>query len=173
MSVRASLRRDSRGAVFPSPVVILSIVAVAMAAFAFVATRGSDAPEREITPAARSTVAPSPSVTPSASPSPTRTPKPKPAVQRSSINVEVYNNSAIKGLAASASSRVSDAGWKAVGADNWYGTIPTTTVYYPPRLARAAKLLAADLGVRRTAPAVDPMRMDRLTLILTAPLPQR
>ena len=33
---------------------------------------------------------------------------------------------------------------------------------------RAGQLLALDLGIRRTMPAVDPMRLDRLTVILTA-----
>ena len=35
-------------------------------------------------------------------------------------------------------------------------------------LARAARALALDLGIRRTVPAVDPMKLDRLTVILTA-----
>jgi hypothetical protein len=59
-------------------------------------------------------------------------------------------------------------GWNVVGSDNWYGTIPATTVYFPPRLAAEAKQLALDLGISRRQPAVDPMRMDRLTVILTA-----
>ncbi len=42
-------RRDQRGAVLPSPVVWLSIVAVVVAAFAFVATRDTGPEEREIT----------------------------------------------------------------------------------------------------------------------------
>ena len=54
-----------------------------------------------------------------------------------------------------------------VGSDNWYGTIPASTVYYPPRLTEAGRLLALDLGIQRRQPAVDPMRMDRLTVILT------
>ena len=33
-----------------------------------------------------------------------------------------------------------------VGSDNWYGTIPASTVYYPARLETAGKLLALDLG---------------------------
>ena len=60
------------------------------------------------------------------------------------------------------------AGWRVVGSDNWYGTIPASTVYYPAKLERAARALALDLGIRRTARAVDPMRLDRLTVILTA-----
>ena len=166
------MRRDQRGTVFPSPVVIISVLAVVMAALAFVATRGSSDPEREITPAARAE-SPSPSASPSAgTPSATPTPdQPKrPPVQRSKVYVEVYNNSSITGLANRVAAKAGDAGRNVVGADNWYGTIPTTTVYYPPRLRREARVLAADLGVRRTAPAVDPMRMDRLTLILTGEL---
>ncbi len=54
-----------------------------------------------------------------------------------------------------------------MGEDNWQGVIPASTVYYPARLEAAAKLLALDLGIQRTAPAVEPMRMDRLTVILT------
>jgi hypothetical protein len=94
----------------------------------------------------------------------------KPPVQRSKVYVEVYNNSGITGLAGQVASRASGIGWSVVGSDNWYGTIPTTTVYYPAQLKDAAKQLALDLGISRTAPAVDPMRMDRLTIILTGPI---
>ncbi len=55
-----------------------------------------------------------------------------------------------------------------VGSDNWYGTIPVSTVYYPPRLRAAAKQLARDLGITRLMPAVPPMQFDRLTVILTS-----
>ena len=50
-----------------------------------------------------------------------------------------------------------------VGEDNWYGVVPTTTVYFPPRLKAAGKQLALDLGIKRTAPAVGVMKRDRLT----------
>ena len=156
--------RNQRGAVFPSPVVILSVLAVAMAGVAFVATRGSEPTEREVTTVVQEQPTASPSYSASAKP------KPKPAVQRGKVYVEVYNNSGITGLAGDIADRTSNIGWKVVGSDNWYGTIPGTTVYYPERLKRAAKTLALDLGIRRTALAVDPMRRDRLTLILTDPL---
>jgi LytR cell envelope-related transcriptional attenuator len=161
--------RNQRGAVFPSPVVILSILAVAMAGVAFVATRGSEPTEREVTSVVQEqpTQSPAPSYSASAS----ADPKPaKPPVRRGKVYVEVYNNSGITGLAGTVANRATDIGWKVVGSDNWYGTVPATTVYYPERLKRAAKTLALDLGIRRTAPAVDPMREDRLTLILTDPL---
>ena len=66
--------------------------------------------------------------------------------------------------------RTSQLGWQVVGSDNWYGTIPATTVYYPPRLAKAGHQLALDLGIHRVMPSVAPMRLDRLTVILTGPL---
>ena len=157
--------RNQRGVAYPSPVVMLSVIAVAMAAVAFVATRGGEPTEREVTTVAQPSSSPSPSATA------TTKPKPKPpAVDRGSVNVEVYNNSGITGLAGEVAEDATAAGWKVVGSDNWYGTIPTNTVYFPPKLKQAAKQLALDLGIKRTAPAVDPMRTDRLTVILTAPL---
>ena len=82
----------------------------------------------------------------------------------------MFNNSGITGLASRTSGRAQGAGWNVVGSDNWYGTIPASTVYYPPRLKAAAHLLALDLGLHRVMPAVSPMRLDRLTVILTGPL---
>jgi hypothetical protein len=160
--------RNQRGAVFPSPVVILSVLAVAMAGIAFVATRGGEPTEREVAPVVKEQPSPSSSGAPSYAPS--EKPKPKPAVQRGKVYVEVYNNSGVTGLAGRVADRATDMGWQVVGSDNWYGTIPATTVYYPQRLKRAARKLALDLGIQRTALAIDPMRRDRLTLILTAPL---
>jgi hypothetical protein len=166
MRARQRRARDQRGVVFPSPVVILSVLAVAMAGIAFVATQDSEPTERQI-----STVSePEPSATPTAAET-TTPPKPaKPDVDRSKIYVVVFNNSNESGLAGQVAADASRIGWQVVGSDNWYGTIPASTVYYPKRLARAGKLLALDLGIQRTAPAVDPMRLDRLTVILTGPL---
>jgi hypothetical protein len=163
-----SRRRDQRGVVFPSPVMILSIIAVVMAGVAFVATRHSAPSERLVTPAAQQS--------PSASHSTYHQPKPKhhtthePAFDRSKVLVDVFNNSSVSGLAGRVATQASQAGWQVVGSDNWYGTIPTSTVYYPARLAKAGRLLALDLGIHRTMPAVSPMRLDRLTVILTGPL---
>jgi hypothetical protein len=157
-------RRDQRGAILPSPVVMLSIIAVAMAAIAFVATRGDEPTEREVTPVAQEPQS-TPSSTPTVKPKP-----PKPEIQRGEIYVEVYNNSNISGLAGRVADKATGAGWKVVGSDNWVGTIPTNTVYYPKRLKEEAELLALDLGIKRTYLAVAPMKLDRLTVILTAEL---
>ena len=156
------------GVVFPSPVVILSILAVALAAVAFVATRGGEPTEREIATPVRQKSSVTASPSPEPTPEPTK--KPKPAIKRSKVFVEVYNNSGVTGLAGQVGSQATAVGWQVVGTDNWYGNIPTNTVYYPDRLKRAAKQLALDLGIARTAPADGAMKLDRLTIILTAEL---
>src|SRR3954468_23954287 len=149
---------------------IVSIVAVAMAGIAWVATRHHEPTERLVTPSAQH----SPSTTASPSTRPRRKPHPhprhKPAFDRSQVVVEVFNNSSISGLAGRVAGQAAHAGWQVVGSDNWYGTIPASTVYSPPRLARAGHQLALDLGIHRTMPSVAPMRLDRLTVILTGPL---
>jgi hypothetical protein len=159
---------NQRGVVFPSPVMVLSILAVAMAGVAWVATRHHEPTERLVTPTSQH----SPSARPStfSPPTPSRHRVHKPALDRSKVVVEVFNNSAVTGLAGRVAARTAHLGWQVVGSDNWYGTIPATTVYYPPRLAKAGHQLALDLGIHRTMPAVSPMRLDRLTVILTGPL---
>ena len=159
--------RDESGVAIPSPLVMLSVVAVALAGVAFVATndRGDDG-------ALQTVSAPEPTPTPTAEAPVVRKPKqPKakaPVVQRGKVYVEVYNNSGVSGLAGSTAARATNAGWQVVGSDNWYGTIPASTIYYPAKLETAAKLLGKDLGVDRVKPAIDPMRLDRLTVILTS-----
>jgi hypothetical protein len=167
-------RFDERGIAVPSPVAGLSLAAVVLAGVAFVATDG-DQPEPVDT-------AEPVTATPTPSPAPRETApkavleekeKKKPkrkktVVQRGEVYVEVYNNSGITGLAGSTANTIAGAGWQVVGSDNWYGTIPASTVYYPPRLEAAARLLAEDIGINRLKPAISPMRFDRLTVILTA-----
>ena len=159
--------RDERGVALPSPVALLSAAAVLLAGIAFVAT----SPGREAAHATKASVA----AGPTPMPTPTRTAsrtvikkKHKPQIRRGDTYVEVYNNSGISGLAGRTADRISGAGWQVVGSDNWYGTIPSSTVYYPARLHAEAKLLAKDVGITRLKPAISPMRFDRLTVILTS-----
>jgi LytR cell envelope-related transcriptional attenuator len=171
---RFTRRYDERGIALPTVAALGSAAAVLVAGGAFVATAGG-APASEAAvprPSATPTrhVAPSPSPTPA-----TVAPKPvlkkkhrTPDVRRGHTYVEVYNNSGITGLAGSTAKKIADAGWQVVGSDNWYGTIPASTIYYPSRLHAEAKLLAKDLGIRRLHPAISPMKFDRLTVILTS-----
>lgn len=163
-------RTDERGIALSSPVALLSAAAVLTAGAVFVATNG---PQTEPVVTARPvTATPSPTPT-STAPEPVieekkKKEKPKkPVIRRAKTYVEVYNNSGISGLAGRFADRAAGAGWQVVGSDNWYGTIPASTVYFPPRLRDEAELLGRDLGVNRLRPAIAPMRFDRLTVILT------
>ena len=163
-------RRDDRGVAFPSPLVMLSVLAVAMASITFVATRDQAPTERRVDTATIASAEQAPTEEPVVAP--TKAPKPEPQIKRGEVYVEVFNNSGIKGLAATTAAKATQVGWAVVGEDNWYGVIPTTTVYFPPRLKAAGKQLALDLGITRTSPAVGVMKRDRLTIILTTDAPQ-
>ena len=168
------LGRDERGLALPSSLAVLSTVAVVVAGVVFFTTSPEEKPADQARPVATSptaaptSTAPEPTVSEEPAKKPRKVKKKKPAVQRGKVYVEVYNNSGISGLAGQTTTRASDAGWQVVGSDNWYGTIPASTVYYPERLKAAAKLLALDLGIKRTMPASGAMRRDRLTVVLTA-----
>ncbi len=168
---RRFMERDERGVVAPSRVMLIAVVAVAIAGAVFIAT--SPRPEQAArvvasttTPSATPT--PTPTATPSATPTRKAPKKKRVVVKRGETIVVVFNNSGITGLASRTSGTAQGAGWNVVGSDNWYGTIPATTVYYPERLHAAAKVLARDLGIQRIKPAIDPMQGDRLTVILTS-----
>jgi len=166
---RAVGRRGQRGFAMSSPLALLSVVAVVAAGAAFVATNG-EGPEAPVPAAAAVTSSPSASRTASTAPAPVVKARParkKPVVRRGDTYVEVFNNSGISGLAGSTAARAQGAGWQVVGSDNWYGTIPASTVYYPARLKAQATLLGKDLGIARIKPTIAPMRGDRLTVILT------
>ena len=131
-----------------------------------------------------SSTTPSPSTEPSTTPtSEPTTPPPSteppatqpPATQSTIIPVderpaiEVYNNTPRKGLADSVAGRARQAGWTVAGSpDNWHGKVAESTVYYPPGMLAAANQLARDLGIGRTKGALDNMKKDRLTVILTS-----
>ena len=147
-----------------------------MAGIAYVATRAAEPTEREVTTVARTEPAADPRRPPrrprrahaeasekSASRASRRSPW-STGPRRTSRSTTTPASPGWPGARRQAAA----AGWQVVGSDNWYGTIPTSTVYYPERLEAAAKALALDLGIPRISPAVDPMRGDRLTVILTA-----
>jgi hypothetical protein len=166
--VRRRLRGE-RGIALSGPTALLSAAAVALAGVAFVATNSSrtQAEAAPTAPGARVTVTATPAPSPSATRTPQRRPAKKKPVKRGDTLVEVFNNSGIGGLAGSTAARAQGAGWQVVGSDNWYGTIPASTIYSPARLRAAAALLGKDLGISRVKPLIAPMRGDRLTVILT------
>lgn len=120
------------------------------------------------TPTPKSTSEPTPKpsrTTPEPSSTPTQS---APPAQRDAL-VAVLNNSGVGGAAAAFSAKVTAAGWSLGGIGNWTGSIPANTVYYPPGLRSQAELLGRDVGIGRILPSVAPMRMDRLTIILSGP----
>lgn len=156
-------QRDEAGVAVPTPVVMLSVVAVAMAGIALLATGGNDdtmetvSKDRSTTQTTEQTIAPTPSITPKVEP-----------INRSKVLVEVFNLSNVTGLAGRVADKVDLKGWQVVGADNWTGYVPESTVYYGPRLKREGEQLAKDLGIERVKPAEpDSMNPDRLTVLLT------
>ncbi|MCW2839472.1 MAG: hypothetical protein JWR55_955 [Aeromicrobium sp.] len=137
----------------------------------------SAAPATSSTPAAEPTTAEPTTSEPTTAepttaeptPEPTKTTsEPEPEVTRDSP-VSVLNNTGVTGAARVFSGRVAAAGWRLGGVGNWSGSIPANTVYYPAGLQEQAQLLADDVGIARVVPSVAPMRMDRLTIILSGP----
>ncbi|MFD3405725.1 LytR C-terminal domain-containing protein [Kribbella sp. NPDC058693] len=123
----------------------------------------------EVTPSKVPTSAPSstePPVEPTSQPPKTQ-PVTIPVEERPAI--EVYNNTPRKGLADEVAGRARQAGWTVAGSpDNWHGKVAESTVYYPPGMLEAANQLAHDIGVGRSKGALDNMKKDRLTVILTS-----
>ena len=153
---------DERGFVMSSPLAVMTAGVVLLVGAAYFVTKPAEKVEVHLT----TTTAPTPPPTVA----PQQVIKPKhtqPVVDRKGTYVVVFNNSGISGLAGRAAGELAAAGWNVVGSDNWYGTIPASTVYYPESFKRQAQLLAKDLRVERLKPAVDPMQRDRLTVILT------
>jgi hypothetical protein len=101
-------------------------------------------------------------------PKPTKAAEPVPVIDRSAP-VSVLNNTTITGYARTFSYRVSDAGWTISGIGNWRGSIPGNTVYYPPGFYSYAVQLGQDVGISRLHESVEPMKDDRLTIILAGP----
>lgn len=97
----------------------------------------------------------------------TATPEPPTVVREAPV--AVLNNTGITNLAQSFSAEVAAAGWTVAGLGNWRGQIVSNTVYYPEDLQDQGRLLAADVGIDRVMPSIVPMRMDRLTIILSGP----
>lgn len=164
-------RASEQGAVAPASLLAAAVVAVAIGTAGYAMTSGpSERIQPEPTSSSTPTTPPQPTSRPTAvkkTPAAVRTTQ-APVIDRGSYNVAIYNNSNIKGLAARTSTKAQTFGWKVVTTSQWYGTVDTSTVYYPPSMKAAAQLLAKDLGITAVKPAVSPMQMDQLTAILTA-----
>jgi len=176
--------KDERGQVLSSLVAVLAVVAIVGGLLVLFGTRGDDS-VADSKPAAQTASAKPSATTPSTAPTsaptsaevpttpPTETPvvspTPGPSIPPSERPaVEVYNNTVRKGLADDVASRAKQTGWTVRGADNWHGKIVSSTVYYPAGMQAEAGQLAQDLGIGRIKDALENMKKDRLTVILTS-----
>ena len=131
-------------------------------------SESSAKPAATQSPTAPATTEATPEPTATTTPAPKPKPKPKPtaAPVARDVPVGVFNNTSTSGLGRTVAAKVRAAGWTVAGVGNWRGSIPETTVYYPPGFQTQAQTLAKDLDFGRVRPSVAPMRTDRLTLIV-------
>ena len=166
-------RASEEGAIAPASLLAAAVVAVAIGTAGYALTAGpsetgAQASSTRSAPAPLDTT-PSPTVVKTTRPHPTIAPTPTPPViTRGNFNVAIYNDSNVRGLAARTSTKAQTVGWKVVTTSQWFGTVDTSTVYYPPTMKAAAQQLATDLGITTVKAAVSPMQMDQLTVILTS-----
>jgi pyruvate/2-oxoglutarate dehydrogenase complex dihydrolipoamide acyltransferase (E2) component len=175
--------KDDKGQILSSLVAVLAVVAIVGGLLVLFGTRGNSSAADDSKPAA-STPTPKPSTAPVSTPTPSAVPSSTPTSAPTSAPtsvptnvptipvserpaVEVYNNTSHKGLAEDVSIRARQAGWTVAGRDNWHGKIVTSTVYFPAGMQAEAAQLAKDIGVGRIKDALDNMKKDRLTVILT------
>ena len=165
-------RTPSRNLFVPSSwfvVLTISVCLVAVGGLGWLLVKG-DASKDTATPprvSATTTTAPEPEPTETETTTPTPT-ETEPTVARDT-EVSVLNNTGTPGAAGAFSSKVTDAGWTVGGVGNWRGSVGENTVYYPVGLQDQAEQLATDVGIERVKPRADPMRADRLTIILSGP----
>lgn len=93
--------------------------------------------------------------------------KPTEQVDRAAVPVSVLNAGRTQGLAAQVGTRVRNSGWQLAGVGNWRGAPGAVGVYYPPGRAVEARQLARDLGLGASAPAIQGMAADRLTVVVS------
>lgn len=174
MSERGT-NRNATGAVLPTRLMVLSISVVALGGLAFFATQGDDDTKATDPPSSPSSSIVSPSTPPitegpgGPEPTPSATPKPPKPVNKAKTDVLVLNNTNRTGFAGLVRTRAERFGWNVINTGNWEGSVDATTVYYGPGMKEAARLLAADLKIKRYKPlfATNDLSPKRLNVILT------
>ncbi|MEO6604750.1 MAG: LytR C-terminal domain-containing protein [Aeromicrobium sp.] len=168
-------RTPSRNLFVPSSwFVVFTIAAclIAVGGLGWVLVKGDSSDDTATPPNVTTTTtqAPEPTDTePTATPTPSPTPTETETAVSRDTPVSVLNNTGTPGFAGDFSTKVKVAGWTVGGVGNWRGSVGENTVYYPDGLQDQAEQLAKDVGIDRVKPRVDPMRTDRLTIILSGP----
>ncbi len=185
---RQGAHRSGRGlvpAVMPS---VLAVVAVAALITSLAVWRGEDPAQPQAaaattssTPASREALrqAPDPA-SPTASPSasataPATTAPVITAPARSTprdVQVVVLNQTSRAGRASNVADALRGSGWTVAAVGNFHGTVPATTVYYPPGDELAAQTAAEDLqATPRIRPRFGNLSTSRLTVVVTDSYP--
>jgi LytR cell envelope-related transcriptional attenuator len=89
------------------------------------------------------------------------------------VEVVVLNQTSHEGLAGTVADLLRSKGWSVPAVGNFRGTVPATTVYYPPGDEAAAQAAAESLP---TAPRIRPtfgnLSTSRLTVVVTDTYPR-
>jgi cytoskeletal protein RodZ len=117
----------------------------------------------------------SPSATRAATPTTSTSAAPPPATSApaaADTPVVVLNQTARAGLASRVAERLRGQGWTVAGTGNFRGSVPATTVYYPPGAEAAAQALAQTLPTGpRVRPRFGNLSTTRLTVVVTDDYP--
>jgi hypothetical protein len=165
-------KRSESGIALPTPVVMLTLASLLVAAIAFFMTRGINADDNNSgSDSSQSSGADSSEGTSGAEEGEESEDKPeaKP-IQRKLVTVRVLNATSINGLAGEVTTQVKRRGWRTDPAANAVVSPRRTTIYYPSKLERAAQLLGKDLNISELRPTKAGMPANKLTLVLTGAL---
>ena len=184
-------RHDVAAAFVPSLLAVLAVVALVTSLYVW---RGEDDRTQDTNqtlalkdpsagPSAMSTTSTRPTpptATASGTPRPssTKTKTPQPATSDTAkvpvgdLEVVVLNQTRRSGLAGTVADRLRRRGWTVPLTGNFRGSVPATTVYYPPGAEDEAQAAASDLP---TAPRIRPryggLSTTRLTVVVTDSYP--
>ena len=167
---------------------VLAVVAVAALITSLAVWRGEDpvqpqaaAATTSSTPASREALSQAPDtataeVSPSAAASGPDTSAPATTVPARStlrdVQVVVLNQTSRAGLASHVADALRGDGWTVAAVGNFHGTVPATTVYYPPGEELAAQTAAEDLqATPRIRPRFGNLSTGRLTVVVTDSYP--
>jgi hypothetical protein len=163
---------------------VLAVVAVAALITSLAVWRGQDpvqpqaaAATTSSTPASREALSQAPDTSsPKASPSAPATSAPVTTVPARStlrdVQVVVLNQTSRAGLASQVADALRGGGWTVAAVGNFHGTVPATTVYYPPGDELAAQTAAEDLqATPRIRPRFGNLSTSRLTVVVTDSYP--
>ena len=185
---RQGAHRTGRGLVPAVMHSVLAVVAVAALITSLAVWRGQDpvqpqaaAATTSSTPASREALSQAPdTATPKASPStpatvPVSTAPVTTVPARSTprdVQVVVLNQTSRAGLASDVADALRGRGWTVAAVGNFHGTVPATTVYYPPGDELAAQTAAEDLqATPRIRPRFGNLSTSRLTVVVTDSYP--